>query len=111
MESVKANWKLVLIGLIIGGIVGMFAMPNWFSYVSKSKASEQADQAVITAFVPSCVKNALAEPEKLAEVMAMSSYQRDDGVEAAGWAVYPESADVRTKNKVVDDCVDALEKL
>jgi len=111
VEKVKTHFWPVLGALVFGLGLGLYAMPNMFGYVSEADAGEQSEQAVTQPLLPMCVGNAQAESEKMAEVLAMQSYRRDDGVEEADWAVYPKDASTQLKDRIVDGCVDALEAL
>lgn len=80
--------------------------------MSNNSATEMAKRAAmdatISALVPMCVTNAQAEPEKVAEVLAMSARQRFTGVSKAEWATYPAGANSATKRAIDEACALAL---
>ena len=81
---------------LLGAVVGMALLVFGFGFVSSGSAEtaarEAAQDATVAALVPICVSNAQADEARLAEVVALNSFRRRDGVKEAGWAVYPEGA-------------------
>ena len=108
MEKIKGY-----IGPVIGGVLaGMALLSFGFGFVSGSTATEMAEEAAenasVVALTPICVANAKADPEGLAQVMAMSSYSRRNGVSKAGWPVYPEGANSSLQRAIDQGCADGL---
>ena len=101
-------------GAVIGGaavaVIG-FSAGGWVTGgTAEEMAAARAETAVVQAFTPICVANAQREPEKLAQLKAESSWQRDTFVEKAGWA---DGAGTEYRDDVADACapkaVEALE--
>lgn len=108
MEKVKQWTWPFLIGLALGMVLISFG----FGFVSGGTASKMAAQAAedasVAALAPLCIANAQADPAKLAEVMALSSYQRRSEVSKAGWATYPDGASSTLKRAIDQGCINGL---
>ena len=108
MEKIKQS----IVPALIGVVIGMLLMTFGFGFVSGGTATEMAEQAAqdasVAALVPICVANAQADPDTMATVLAMSSYQRRTGVANAGWATYPDGASTTLKRAIDQGCVDGL---
>lgn len=108
MEKIK-QW---IVPVLVGAVLGMILMPMAFGFVSGGTAQEMAAQAAedasVAALVPICVANAQADPDAVATVLAMSSYQRRTGVANAGWSTYPDGASSTLKRAIDQGCVDSL---
>lgn len=108
MEKLKqALWPA------LGGIVaGMALLAFGFGFVSSGTVDEAVKKATqdatVAALVPLCVANAQADEAGLAEVLALTSFRRRDGVKEAGWAVYPEGANSSLTRAIDQGCADAL---
>ncbi len=102
-------WAWPFIG---GVVVGMALLSFGFGFVSGGSAAEQAQKAAtdatVAALVPLCVANAQADEAGLAEVLALTSFRRRDGVKEAGWAVYPAGANSSLTRAIDQGCADAL---
>lgn len=100
------NWlKPGISGAVCGAVVAAIAGFSWAGWVTggsaKAMAAEAADSAVISALVPICVSQAMADPDsatKLTAIKGQSSFKRSDGVVEAGWATMPGSTEA---NKVL----------
>ena len=100
-------------GVVIGGAVATvvgFSVGGWVTGgTAEEMANTRAETAVVAAFTPICVANAQREPEKLAQLKAESSWQRDTFVEKAGWA---DGAGTAYRDEVAEACAPkALEAL
>lgn len=98
----------------VGGIVvGMLLLTLVFGFVSGGTATEMAEEAAedatVAALAPLCIANAQADEAGLAEVMAMSSFQRRNAVSDQGWATYPEGASSALTRAIDQACVNGLD--
>ncbi len=109
-EWVKPGVWGVGIGAVAAMVIG-FSVGGWVTGgTAETMADARAQTAIVKAFTPICVANAQKEPEKLTELKASSSWQRDTFVEKAGWA---DGAGADYRDGVADACaikaVEALE--
>lgn len=99
--------------LLIGGVVGMIMLSQLFGFMSKGTAQDLAEvaveEAIVAAFVPTCIANGQADQTLLAAVMAESTYRRRGAVSDAEWATYPPDANMSLKRTIDQACVDGLE--
>ena len=101
---------------MVGAIVLLIVIfsAGWVvtSSSAQKKAEEMAEQAVIDQLAPICVEQALHDPnmeERLKELKAKNSWERDRYVEEMGWATMPGSeSPVR---RVADECAEQLMKI
>ncbi len=87
--------KRLLQGFALGAVVAMGVGFTWGGWTLASTAAEQSatetSAAVVAALAPICVKNFQAHSEATAnmtELLAESSYRRDNWLEKAGWATF-----------------------
>jgi len=71
-------------------------------------AKKASQDATVAALTPLCIANAKADPEKLAEVMAVNSYKRREAVEKSGWPIYPNDVTYSVKRAISQGCLDGL---
>ena len=91
----------MVIGAVLTAGIG-FSVGGWVTGgTAQELAAARAEGAVVRAFTPVCVANAQREPEKLAQLKAESSWQRDTFVEKAGWA---DGAGPEYRDEVADAC-------
>jgi len=101
-------WSLVA-AIILTMIVGF----NWGGWVTGGTAqkmsAKMAQDAVVQRLAPICVvqfNQDLGKIQKLRELKAVSSYQRNDYVKEQGWATMP--GEEKPDNRVADACAELL---
>jgi len=103
-------------GAVIGSILTMIVGFSWGGWTTSSTANQvatqRADAAVTTAFVPVCLAQEKVDApkgKKLGELKAITaSYEQTDFVMKAGWATFPGKAD--PNRDVAEACASALVK-
>lgn len=88
-------------GLVVGAIATMVVGFNWGGWALGStvekKVSEATEVTLVAALAPICAErfqNAAEEDENLiVELTAVSSWQRNNHLKAAGWATFPGGAE------------------
>jgi hypothetical protein len=103
-------------GAVIGSILTMIVGFSWGGWTTSSAANQvatqRADAAVTTAFVPVCLAQEKVDApkgKKLGELKAITaSYEQTDFVMKAGWATFPGKAD--PNRDVAEACASALVK-
>lgn len=115
--QVRYGWiKPGVWGAIIGSFLTMIVGFNWGGWTTSSTANhvatQRADTAVTTAFIPICLaqeKVDATKGDKLAQLKAITtSYEQTDFVMKAGWATFPGQAD--PNRNVAEACASALVK-
>ncbi len=93
-EWTKPGIYGAVIGAVLTGIVG-FSWGGWMTTGTANKmAKTMANEKVVAALVPVCVKMSMADSSrvaKLAVIRAKPSYQQRDALMDAGWATVPGS--------------------
>jgi hypothetical protein len=86
---------------------------NWGGWVTGGTAQKMgeamAQDAVVLRLAPICVlqfNQDLGKVQKLRELKAVKSYQRDDYIKEQGWATMP--GEEKPDNKVADACAKLL---
>jgi hypothetical protein len=103
-------------GVVVGSILTMIVGFNWGGWTTSGTANQvatqRADAAVTTAFIPVCLaqqKVDVAQSKKLGELKAITaSYDQTDFVMKSGWATFPGKAD--PNRDVAEACASALLK-
>ncbi|MEH6836662.1 MULTISPECIES: hypothetical protein [Falsihalocynthiibacter] len=103
----------LLQGFGLGAVVAIGVGFGWGGWTLGSTAAEQSatetSAAVVAALAPICVKNFQADSQATAnmtELLAESSYKRDNLLEDAGWATFSGS-DEPTPG-VAEECAQRL---
>lgn len=85
----------LLQGFGLGAVVAMGVGLGWGGWTLASTAAEQSatetTAAIVAALAPICVKNLQGDAQSavnMTELLAESSYKRDDLLEKAGWATF-----------------------
>lgn len=119
MENLKETVRRWAWPFIVGAIVGMIGLATLGGFMSGGSADELVQDAVqdteeafavvlVPLLSPVCAANARADPDKLAEVMAKSSYQQRQAISDTGWVTYPEGASSTLTRAIDQGCLDAL---
>jgi dienelactone hydrolase len=114
MQGQRGWIKPGIWGAVIGSILTMIVGFNWGGWTTSTTANQvatqRADAAVTTAFVPVCLAREKADGtkgKKLGELKAITtSYEQTDFVMKAGWATFPGKAD--PNRDVAEACASAL---
>lgn len=100
-----AGLALIILTMIVG-----FSWGGWVTGGTAQKMGEaMAQDAVVQRLAPICVlqyNQDLGKVQKLRELKAIKSYQRDDYIKEQGWATMP--GEEKPDNKVADACAKLL---
>jgi len=99
-------------GIVVGGIVMAIVIFSAGWGVTKGKAERMANQAVVDKLASICVAQFLQDPnkeERLKELKATDSWQRDSYVEKGGWATMP--GEDSPDSTVAEECAKRLSEL
>ncbi len=112
-SKIKEMIKSLLQGAIGGGILTIiigFALGGWVTGgTAQTMAKETAEAAVIERLTPICVTQFSQDPEKdnkLKELKAKSSWERDKYVKEQGWATMPFEKD--PDSDVAEKCAEQI---
>ena len=108
----KEDIKPFVWGIVVGAIVLLIVIFSAGWVITKGKAERMANQAVVDKLASICVAQFLQDPnkeERLKELKAKNSWERDSYVEKGGWATMPggDSPD----STVADECAKRLSEL
>ena len=96
-------------GIVVGAIVLLIVI-FWAGWVvTNGKAEQMAEQAVVDKLASICVAQFLQDPnkeERLKELKAKNSWDRDSYVEKGGWATMP--GEDSPDSMVADECAKRL---
>jgi hypothetical protein len=105
--------KRVVFGFAVAAVVLTLIVGfNWGGWVTGGTAQAMANDAVVQRLAPICVAQFDQDPgnqQKLSELKAKRSYQRDDYVIEQGWATLP--GDQKPDSKVADACAKLLMRI
>ena len=108
MEKAK-QW---ILPLLVGAVLGAIALATVGGFISgnsaRTLAGQAAEDATVAVLAPMCAANAQADPEKLAEIKEMRSYQQRSAISDTGWVSYPDGASSSLKRAVDQACVDLI---
>jgi len=96
-------------GIVVGAIVLLIVIFSAGWVVTNGKAEQMANQAVVDKLASICVAQFLQDPnkeERLKELKATDSWQRDSYVEKGGWATMP--GEDSPYSMVADECAKRL---
>ena len=96
-------------GIVVGAIVLLIVIFSAGWVVTNGKAEQMANQAVVDKLSSICVAQFLQDPnkeERLKELKATDSWQRDSYVEKGGWATMP--GEDSPDSMVADECAKRL---
>lgn len=99
-------------GIVLGAIVIAIVIFSAGWGVTKGKAEQMANQAVVDKLASICVAQFLQDPkkeERLKELKATDSWQRDSYVEKGGWATMP--GEDSPDSAVAEECAKRLSEL
>ena len=99
-------------GIVVGAIVLAIVIFSAGWVVTKGKAEQMAKQAVVDKLASICVAQFLQDPnkeERLKELKATDSWERDSYVEKGGWATMP--GEDSPDSMVADECAKRLSEL
>jgi hypothetical protein len=104
-------------GAVVGSVLTMIVGFGWGGWVTAGSAEQsarlQAEAAVTSALVPTCLAKAKMDPQgakKVGELRAVSySYEQEQFVMKAGWATMPGSEE--PNRQVAEACVSQLLKI
>jgi hypothetical protein len=99
-------------GIVVGAIVLAIVIFSAGWVVTKGKAEQMAKQAVVDKLASICVAQFLQDAnkeERLKELKATDSWQRDSYVEKGGWATMP--GEDSPDSMVADECAKRLSEL
>jgi len=109
----KATVLWICVAVIAGTLLAGFTWGGWVTGGSAQRAATtMANDAVVNRLSSICVAQFQQDPakvEKLAEMMAASSYQRGNYVKEQGWATMP--GDEQSDTKVATECAKVLAQL
>ncbi|MEJ2559812.1 MAG: hypothetical protein P8186_27065 [Anaerolineae bacterium] len=107
-KKVSLVFGFAVAAVVLTLIVGF----NWGGWVTGGTAQAMANDAVVQRLAPICVAQFDQDPgnqQKLSELKAKRSYQRDDYVIEQGWATLP--GDQKPDSKVADACAKLLMRI
>jgi len=96
-------------GIVVGAIVLLIVIFSAGWVVTNGKAEQMANQAVVDKLASICVAQFLQDPnkeERLKELKATDSWQRDSYVEKGGWATMP--GEDSPDSTVAEECAKRL---
>ena len=105
----KEKIKTGVLGAICGAIVAIIIGFVWGGWVLGSNSQTAAENAVIDRLVPICVAQFNQDVEndkKGKELIAYSSWKRDEYVKKQGWATMP--GEKEPDSRVADRCTDLI---
>lgn len=108
------DWmKPGLFGAAIGAIAVATVGFSWGGWMTggaaETAASARSKADVVSALQPVCLRNAAADPDRVAKletIRAASAYQRSAAVMAAGWATMP--GETEPNRAVAEACLPGL---
>jgi len=109
----KATVMWICVAVIAGTMLVGFTWGGWVTGSSAQRtATTMANDAVVNRLSSICVAQFQQDPakdDKLAEMMAASSYQRGNFIKEQGWATMP--GDEESDTKVATECAKMLGQL
>ena len=111
-DEARATKKVVFWFAVAAVVLTLIVGFNWGGWVTGGTAQAMAKDAVVQRLASVCVAQFDQDPgnqQKLSELKAKSSYQRDDYVLEQGWATLP--GDQKPDSKVADECAKLLMRI